>query len=65
MYLEKAMALGTTVTRMQNPESGQVPTFFIGEGCAYGYENFWINCLLYTASAMLYLADVTEAEGIE
>lgn len=65
LYLEKAMALGDTITRVQNPESGQVPTFFIGEGCAYGYENFWINCLLYTASSMLYLAEITEAEGIE
>ena len=65
LYLEKSMALADTITRMQNKESGQVPTFFIGEDGAYGYKNFWINCQLYTASALLALAKLTEAEGIE
>ena len=31
---------------VQNPQTGVVPTFWMGEDCAYGYENFWINCLL-------------------
>lgn len=65
LYLEKAMVLADMVTRVQNPETGCVPTFWLSENCAYGYENFWINCLLYTANAMANIADVTEKEGIE
>jgi len=65
LYLEKAMALGDAVTRMQDPESGMVPTFWIGENCAEGRRNFWINCQIFTAFAMTRLADITEAEGIE
>ena len=65
LYLEKAMALGDTITRRQNPESGQIPTFWIGKDCQEGYRNFWINCHIGTAFAMLRLAEITEAEGIE
>ncbi len=65
LYLEKAMALGDTITRMQDPDSGMVPTFFMGENCAEGRRNFWINCQIFTAFEMLRLAELTEAEGIE
>ena len=65
LYIEKAMALGDMITRVQNSKTGQIPTFWMGENCAYGYENFWINCQLYTASAMMSLAELVEAEGIE
>lgn len=64
LYLEKAMALADMITRVQNPKTGVVPTFWMGENCAYGYENFWINCLLYTANAMMNLAELVETEGI-
>ena len=65
LYLEKAMALADNVTRMQDKNTGMFPTFFIGENCAEGYRNFWINCHIYTASVMMRLAEITEAEGIE
>lgn len=65
LYLEKAMALGDAVTRMQNPETGMIPTFWIGENCAEGYRNFWINCMIHTAFCMMRLADLTETEKIE
>ena len=65
LYLEKAMALGDVITRAQDKKTGMVPTFLIGENYAEGYRNFWINCHIYTATAMMRLADVTEAEGIE
>ena len=65
LYLEKAMALADMITRVQNPETGCIPTFWMGENCAYGYENFWVNCLLFTADAMMSLAELIEAEGIE
>jgi maltose/maltodextrin transport system substrate-binding protein len=65
LYLEKAMALGDSITRAQDPTDGMVPTFWVGENYAYGRENFWINCQLYTATAMMHLAEVTEKEDIE
>ena len=65
LYLEKAMALADMITRMQDKETGLIPTFFIGDNCAYGRFNFWINCMFYTASVLLELAELTEKEGIE
>ena len=65
LYLEKALALADTITRMQDPETGMIPTFFIGENCAEGRRNFWINCQIHTAFTLMELAKLTEAEGIE
>ncbi len=64
LYLEKAMTLADAVTRKQDLKTGMIPTFWIGENCEYGYENFWINCHLYSAIAMMELAELTEKEGI-
>ena len=63
--MEKAMALADTITRMQDSETGMIPTFFIGENCAEGRRNFWINCQIHTAFTLMELADFTEAEGIQ
>lgn len=65
LYLEKAMALADTITRMQDAETGQIPTFFIEENCAYGRFNFWINCQIFSASFLNMLAELTETEGID
>ena len=65
LYLEKAMTLADMVTRVQNPETGMIPTFWMGNNCAYGYENFWINCLLHTANGMMSLADFIKEQGME
>lgn len=65
LYLEKAMALADTITRMQDKETGLIPTFFVGENCEYGRFNYWINCQIYTTAVLQRLAEVTEAEGIE
>ena len=65
LYLEKALTLGDMVTRMQNPETGMSPTFWMGENCSEGYRNFWINCQIHVAFSMLRLAELTEREGIE
>ncbi len=64
LYLEKAMALADVITRHQD-ENGMIPTFFMGEDCAYGRFNYWINCQIWTTSVLLELAKLTEAEGIE
>ena len=65
LYIEKAMTLADMITRVQDKETGIIPTFFMGENCAYGYENFWINCLLYTANGMMVLAEFLEKENIK
>jgi hypothetical protein len=65
LYLEKAMALADMITRVQNAETGCIPTFWMGENCAYGYKNFWINCMQHTANCMLKLAALAESEGVE
>ncbi len=65
LYLEKAMALADTVTRMQDPETGMIPTFFIGENCAEGRRNFWINCQIHTSFSLMRIAELTEKEGIQ
>lgn len=65
LYLEKAMALADMITRVQNSETGQIPTFGMDKNCAYGYENFWINCQLYTANTMMTFAELMETEGTE
>ncbi len=65
LYLEKAMALADSITRMQDSETGLIPTFFIGENCAYGRINYWINCQIFTTRVLLELSELTEAEGIE
>ena len=65
LYLEKAMTLGDTITRVQVEENGKIPTFWIGENCSEGHKNFWINCQIGTAFNMLRLADLTESEETE
>lgn len=65
LYLEKALTLADTVTRRQDPETGLSPTFWVGENCAEGRRNFWINCQIHVAFSMMKMAELTEAEGIE
>ena len=65
LYLEKAMTLGDTITRRQVAETGMIPTFWMGENCAEGHRNFWINCQIGTAFYMLRLAELTESERVE
>lgn len=59
LLLEKARALGDSITRMQNPENGVIPTHWMKEDCATNLENFWINCHIYSANALMRLAEVT------
>ena len=65
LYLEKAMVLADKITQVQNAETGQIPTFWMGKNCEYGYENFWINCQLYTANMMMNLAEFVEKNEIK
>lgn len=58
LYLEKAYALGDSITRMQNPQTGVIPTHWITTNCSTVLENFWINCHIGTSMVMLQLAKV-------
>ena len=57
LYREKACALGDTITRMQDPESGVIPTHWMTPNPAKDLYNFWINCHIGAAFHMLYLAE--------
>ena len=58
LLLEKAYALGDSITRMQNKETGVIPTHWTKKDCSENIENFWINCHIYTASVMMRLAKI-------
>lgn len=60
LYFAKAKALMNTITRVQDKKSGRIPTEWmtpeylnnIGAG-----QEFWINCMLYTATVLTDFAD--------
>ncbi len=60
LLLEKARALGDMITRMQNKESGVIPTHWMKKDCIENLENFWINCQIGTAGYMMRLAETVE-----
>ncbi|MBE6695958.1 MAG: hypothetical protein E7587_05840 [Ruminococcaceae bacterium] len=62
LLLEKACALGDAITRMQDPESGVIPTHWMSKEPAKDLFDFWINCHIGTAFNMLYLADALGEE---
>lgn len=59
LLLEKACALGDSITRMQDPVSGVIPTHWMKEDCTENLENFWINCHIHTGFMMMKLAKAT------
>lgn len=59
LLLEKACALGDSITRRQNSETGVIPTHWMKADCAENLENFWINCHIHTATILMKLAKVT------
>ena len=56
--LDKARTLGDTVTRVQTPE-GRIPTFWTHDTLSDPIYD-WLNCMGYTATALLELADATD-----
>lgn len=56
LLLEKACALGDMITRMQEKESGLIPTHWMKKDCIENVENYWINCQIATADYMLTIA---------
>ena len=58
LLLEKACALGDMITRMQNKETGVIPTHWMKKDCAENLHNFWINCHIGTAANIMRLAEI-------
>ena len=58
LLLEKAKALGDSITRMQDTQSGVIPTHWMSKDCTKTLENFWINCHIGSAFRMMELAKV-------
>lgn len=60
LLLAKACTLADSVTNMQNPKTGMIPTHWtkktaIEDGC-----DLWLNCVIGTAGWMLEIANETE-----
>ncbi len=58
IYLEKAKALADSITRVQQ-ENGMIPTHWMAQNYIKG-DNFWINCMFASASALAEIAEITE-----
>lgn len=56
LLLEKAFALGDSITRRQNPKTGYIPTHWISKNCSEIFYNFWMNCHINSAFTMIELA---------
>lgn len=60
LYYEKAAALGDMLTRMQDPKSGVIPTFWTSKKNIEELENFWINCHIFSANSLFELAKISK-----
>ena len=60
LYLEKALALGDMITKMQNKQTGAIPTHWMKADCAENLENFWINCHIASALWLYELSALEE-----
>ena len=49
LWREKAYALADMITRMQNPETGFIPTQWITKDANTVVYSFWVNCHLCCA----------------
>ena len=62
LLLEKACALADSITRMQDPESGVIPTHWMSADCTKTLHNFWFNCHIGTAFGLMDIARVMGEE---
>ena len=62
LYLEKAKALADSITRVQNPENGQISTHWFTPGYKIKDDNLWINCMFGTANMLFAMADYLDKE---
>lgn len=57
LMLEKALALGDSITRVQDSETGMIVTHWMSNEWAHTLNHFWINCHLGTALNVYRLAE--------
>lgn len=57
LYLKKARALANSITRIQNPKTGVIPTHWMEADCMETGGDTWINCLIGTANRLFEFAD--------
>lgn len=62
LYLAKARALADSITRIQNPKNGLIPTHWITEDCMETGGDLWINCMFGTANYLFDLMDYLEKQ---
>jgi hypothetical protein len=58
LLLEKACALADSITRVQDPETGVIPTHWMARDCMKKLKNFWLNCHIATAFGMMKIAKI-------
>ena len=57
MLLKKACALADSVTNMQNPRTGMIPTHWMLPSCIEDGGDMWLNCMIHSANKLYDLAD--------
>lgn len=57
LYLEKACVLADSITRIQNPRTGMIPTHWIEPSCVEDGGLLWINCMIMTANTLFDFSD--------
>ena len=60
LLLAKACTLADSITRMQNAETGMIPTHWTRKTASEDGGSLWINCIIETAGWMLEIAEATE-----
>ena len=62
LLLAKACTLADSITRMQNPKTGMIPTHWTKKSSIEDGGYLWLNCVIDTAGCMLEIADATEKD---
>ena len=60
LLLEKACALADSITNMQNPRTGMIPTHWMLPSAIEDGDDMWLNCMIETARMLSGLADYLE-----
>lgn len=60
LLLAKACTLADSITRMQNPRTGMIPTHWMNKQAIEDGGGLWMNCVIETAGLMLEIANATE-----
>ena len=64
LLLKKACALADSITNMQNPKTGMIPTHWMLPSCIEDGGDMWINCMIGTANRLYELANYLEDKNL-